>query len=181
MKYKGLSFEPLSEDNLDLITKIQNEIFPQESAAQNYIEALEKNPYRRELSNWLVFNGKKPIGVVGCYSYHEYPLTAWLGWFGVLKEERGKKFGSTIFHFWIDYAKRSGYTEARLYTDKVSNKDVLGFYKHEGMIEEEYLNTSESSEVTDTTLIFSLSLTDKSIEKWNDKFLELSEQLKKQN
>lgn len=117
---------------------------------------------------------------MGCYSYHEYPQTAWLGWFGVLENERGKKYGSIIFDFRIEYAKKKGYTEARLYTDKFLNKEALGFYEHKGMIQEAYQHADEAKEVSDSTLIFSLSLTTQPIKKWNNKFLELTEQLEKQ-
>lgn len=173
-------FEPLTNENFEELLTIQKRIFPGESAEQNYLETLEHNPYRKELANWLVLYNNKPVGVVGLYSYHEYPNTAWLGWFGVLPEERGKKFGSEIFDFWLETAKEKGYTEARLYTDKIENQDALGFYLHNRMTQETYRNSSETQEITDSTLIFSLSLTDKPIEKWDNKFLELSEQLEKQ-
>lgn len=180
MKYKKLIFEPVSENNLKLIVELQNQIFPGESAQQNYIETIKQDSYRKELCNWLVFHDVTPIGVVGLYSYHEYPQTAWLGWFGVLPEYRGLGYGSTIFDFWMNSAKDKGYKEARLYTDKHANKDAIEFYKHKGLIEEEYYNEKENSEINNTTLIFSLSLTDQAIEKWNNKFLELTEQLIKQ-
>lgn len=178
--FKNLTFETVTQNNLDLIVDIQTQIFPNESARQNYIDTLEKNPYRKEIANWLVYDQDKPIGIVGFYSYHEYPQTAWLGWFGVLEKERGKGYGSAIFDFFIEYAKKRGYTEARLYTDKLSNIEALDFYKHKGMTAENYTNERESKEVTDSTLLFSLSLTDKPIERWNNKYLELNEQLEKQ-
>lgn len=180
MHHSALTFEPISKDNLDLIVEVQNRIFPGESAKQNYLETIEKNPYRKELANWLVLHESRPIGVVGLYSYYEYPQTAWLGWFGVLPEERGKKYGSDMFEFWLDIARHKGYTEARLYTDKFANQEALGFYTNKGMIQEEYLNMSEGEEITHSTVIFSLSLTDKHIAKWDNKFLELSEQIEKQ-
>jgi len=181
MKYQGLDFQPVSIKNLAVLVKVQSLIFPGESAKQNYLETIEHNPYRRELANWLVLHKSKPIGVVGLYSYHEYPHTAWLGWFGVVPEERGKKFGSAIFDFWIETARKKGYSEARLYTDKFANKEALPFYLHKGMVAEEYRNALESKGITDTTILFSLSLTNKPIEKWNDRFLELTEQLEKQD
>ncbi len=180
MKYNKLFFEPISKDNFELILRVQKQIFPGESAKLNYIDTIEKNPERKQLADWLVSYSEKPIGVVGFYSYLEYPQTAWLSWFGVLPEERGKRYGSIMFNFWIDYAKRNGYTEARLYTSKNSNQDVIDFYEHKGMTQEPYLNESESIEITDDTLIFSLSLTDTPVQKWNNQFLGLTEQLEKQ-
>lgn len=180
MTFRNLTFEPVSKNNLDLITTIQNKIFPGEDASQNYIETIERDPYRKELANWLVLLGGKVIGIVGLYSYHEYPKTSWLGWFGVLEEERGKKYGSTIFDFWIDYSRKQGYSEARLYTDKLSNQSALQFYEHKGMLREDYKNENEDREVRNNMIIFSKSLTSEPINKWNNKFLEISDQIKKQ-
>ena len=73
--------------------KIQNEIFPEEDARQNFIEQINKDPYRKEMDYYIVYNGDVPVGVTGIYSYHEYPETAWLGWFGILEKYRNNGFG----------------------------------------------------------------------------------------
>lgn len=93
----NLRYVEINSENLDLAVKIQNAIFPLEDGRQNYIEGITKDPYRKEMVNYIVYDDKIPIGVVGLYSYNEYPFDAWLSWFGVLQEYRQKGYGSKIF------------------------------------------------------------------------------------
>lgn len=77
----NIFFKKLNTDNLDLICKIQNTIFPLEDGRQNFIEQINKAAYRKEQDYYIVYLESEPIGVTGIYSYHEYPDDAWLGWF----------------------------------------------------------------------------------------------------
>ena len=57
--------------NLELACEIQNKIFPEEDARQNFIEQLNKDPYRKEMDYYIVYTENVPIGVTGIYSYNE--------------------------------------------------------------------------------------------------------------
>lgn len=175
-----LRYELITNDNLDIAVKVQNEIFPNENGKQNFIDSINKEPYRKELKFWIVFNNSEPVGVIGVYSYHEYPENAWMGWYGVLTNQRGRGYGSQIFDFFENYARDNGYKYIRLYTDEEDNYEATKLYYKKGMISEEYKNKQDTIHAVSKTLIFSKSLTDEPLEKWNDKFLDLSAQEKRQ-
>jgi len=175
-----LRFEKITKDNIELAVKVQNTIFPEEDGRENYVECVNKDPYRRELTFWIVYDGGEPIGVSGLYSYNEYKDDAWLGWFGVLPYKRNKGYGLKMLEHFENYAREKGYKAIRLYTDEISNKDAIKLYTKRGMISEKYNNENEDKEVIKTTLIFSKSLTNEPVQKWNDKYLGLTEQSNKE-
>ena len=42
---------------------------------KNYLEGITNDPYRKEMINYIVYDSERvPLGVVGLYSYIEYPL-----------------------------------------------------------------------------------------------------------
>lgn len=57
--------------NLELACEIQNKIFPEEDARRNFIEQINKDPYRKEMNYYIVYTENVPIGVTGIYSYNE--------------------------------------------------------------------------------------------------------------
>lgn len=72
----NLKYVEIEIDNYDLAVKIQNAIFPLEDGRQNYMEGITNDPYRKEIINYIVYDNEVPVGVVGLYSYNEYPLDA---------------------------------------------------------------------------------------------------------
>ena len=64
-----LNFVEVTYGNLELAVRIQNSIFPLEDGRANYLEGITKNPYRKEMVNYIVFDNNEPIGVVGLYSH----------------------------------------------------------------------------------------------------------------
>lgn len=175
----SLKYIEVDSDNLDLAVKIQNTIFPLEDGRQNYIEGITNNPYRKEMTNYIVYNNGNPIGVVGLYSYNEYPNDAWLSWFGVLEEYRKKGYGSIIFDFFETLARKKGYTSIRVYTDDAFSK-AISLYEKKSMIKEFYKNELESEEINNETIIYSKSLTTDKTRKWDNKFLGLTIQSEKE-
>ena len=109
-------FVKIEQENLELACQIQNKIFPEEDARQNFIEQINKDPYRKEMDYYIVYFENTPIGVTGIYSYNEYPEDAWLGWFGILEEYRNKGYGGIVLDKTIELARKKGYTKLRLYT-----------------------------------------------------------------
>lgn len=175
----NLKYIEICYNNLDLAVKIQNEIFPLEDGRQNYIEGITNDNYRKEMVNYIVYDNEIPIGVVGLYSYNEYPNDAWLSWFGVLQKFRQKGYGSKIFDFFENLSLEKGYNSIRVYTDNEREK-AISLYEKKKMTKEFYKNELESEEINNNTIIYSKSLTKKQTEKWNNKFLGLTTQGKKE-
>ncbi len=176
-----LKFVLITRKNLEVACKIQNEIFQEEDARQNYIEQIEKNPYKKEMEYFIVYLSNTPIGITGIYSYHEYPNDAWLGWFGILKKYRYKGYGGIVLDKTIQLARDKMYKNFRLYTDEYA-KDAHRLYKSRGMLEEEYNNKDDKDEYLDWKIyIYSLNLEGEKVSYWSNKILGLKEQSKKEH
>ncbi len=174
-------FERINNDNLELACKIQNEIFPEEDARENFLEQIRKDPYRKEMDYKIVYIDDIPIGVTGIYSYHEYPNDAWLGWFGIVNKYRNKWYGKLILEKTIDLAKVRGYKALRIYTDEYA-KVAHKLYEKLGFVKESYDREDDKDEYFIADIfIYSKSLTEEKIELWNNKFLGLKEQGEKEN
>ena len=176
----NLRFEEVTYDNLELAVKIQNEIFPLEDGRLNYIEGITNDPYRKEMINFIVYDDSIPVGVVGLYSYNEYPNDAWLSWFGVLEQYRNQKYGLKMFDFFEKIALEKGYHAIHVYTSSEFDS-AINLYNKKRMISENYNNELESSEINNDTIIFSKSLICEKTEKWNNKFLQLTAQSEKES
>ena len=176
-----IQFELITYNNLETACNIQNEIFPEEDARENFLEQIRKDPYRKEMSYYIVYLDKEPIGVTGIYAYHEYPETAWLGWFGILNKYRKKGYGGIVLDKTIELAKEKGYTRFRLYTDEFA-KSAHKLYKSRGLIEEPYTNEDDQDEYFIAKIyIYSKSLNNEPVELWNNRILGLKEQGEKEN
>ena len=171
---KEIFFQKVTYDNLQLVCKIQNEIFPEENAKQNYVEQIQGNSCKKELVYYIAYLDKEPIGITGLYSYHEYPENAWLGWFGILEKYRHNGYGGSVLDKTIALAKEKGYTKFRLYTDEYA-KAAHRLYKSRGFIEELYDNEDDKY-FNAKIYIYSLSLTEEPIDLWNNKILGLKKQ-----
>lgn len=180
-KFKGLIFEQIQNHNLETAVKVQNQIFPHEDARKNFVDSINHAPYRKDLIFWLIRNNDEYVGVVGLYSYPQYPDNAWLGWFGIIDKHRRKGYASIAFEFFENQAKNKGYHTARLYTDDEDNKDAVSFYKKMGMTEEIYSNPNDVFTTVGKTIIFSKSLNSSPLEPWDNRILDLNQQEARQN
>jgi len=174
-----LRYEEVTRENLELAVKVQNSIFIEEDGRTNFLDAINKNNYRKLLLFWIVYDLDAPIGISGVYVYHEYPEDIWLGWYGVLESERGKGYGYQMLCDFEDYARKNGYKNIRLYTDELSNRKAINLYVKFGMESEKYENENEGRDM-DTTLIFSKNLDGGEFVPWGNKFLDLTGQLGKE-
>lgn len=175
---KNINLKKITYDNLETAVKIQNTIFPEEDGRVNFLEAINHDPYRKEMDYYIAYAEATPIGVTGIYAYHEYPETAWLGWFGILPEFRNVGYGSFIFDLTEILARKKKYKEFRLYTDDTF-QDAQKLYTKKGMIKEIYDNPDDKDPYYPddaNTYIFSKSLTAEEITLWNSKPLGLKEQ-----
>lgn len=174
----NIIFKKITRDNLSLASKIQNEIFPREDGTANFIECIEKNPYRKELDYYIAYDNATPIGVTGIYSYHEYPEDAWLAWYGILPTFRNKGYGTEVFNLTVELAKEKGYRNLRLYSEDTFAEAHRLYFKH-GMVKEIYDNELDKDPYEaegSVTYIFSMSLTEEKVTNWNNKILGLKEQ-----
>ena len=176
-----IRFEKITPENLELACTIQNEIFPEEDARENFIEQINKNPYRKEMDYKIVYINKEPIGITGIYSYNEYPNDAWLGWFGILTKYRNNGYGRTTLEKTMKLAKKKGYKNFRLYTDEYA-KEAHKLYEKLGFVNEQYDRDDDKDEyfIADV-YIYSKSLINEKVEPWNNRFLGLKEQGEKEN
>ena len=178
---KEITFKRITWDNLELACKIQNELFPEEDARENFIEQIKRDPYRKEMDYEIVYVDDEPIGITGIYVYPEYPDDAWLGWFGVLDKYRHQGYGGLVLDKTIEVAKQKGYKNFRLYTDEYAT-DAHKLYESRGLIKEDYDRPDDQNQYLDwKILIYSGSLTGEKVELWNNKFLGLKEQGEKEN
>ena len=176
-----IKFERITNKNLELACQIQNEIFPEEDARQNFVEQINKDPYRKEQDYRIVYVNNEPIGVTGIYSYNEYPNDAWLGWFGILNKYRKKGYGKDTLEKTIDLAKEKGYKSFRIYTDEYAN-EAHKLYEKLGFMKEVYDRDDDKDEYFIADIyIYSKSLINEKVELWNNKLLGLKEQGRKEN
>lgn len=176
-----IKFIKINLDNLNLACEVQNKIFPEEDARQNFIEQINNDSYRKEMDYYIVYLKNTPIGVTGIYSYNEYPEDAWLGWFGILEEYRNNGYGGMVLDKTIELARKKGYINFRLYTDEYA-KSAHKLYESRGLIKERYDNKDDKDEyfIADV-YIYSISLTQEKVDLWDNKILGLKEQGEKEN
>ena len=167
----------IDKENLELAIEVQNKIFPNFSAKTNYTESvngLTTNIY------YLIFKEQECIGISGIYHYDVDKTSAWLGWFGVLSEYRNKGYGSEILRLFEKEAFEAGYEHVRIYTDKYDNDSVLNFYEKNGYIYETYDNLEDSIISKYPIVIFSKNIKNTEFKYWNNKNIDLTSQVKKQ-
>ena len=119
---------------------------------------------------YLARKDNKYIGITGIYNYDSD--SAWLAWFGILDEFRGKGFGREVLQKTCVLAANMGFKNMRLYTDYVDNHNAIKLYEKEGFVGEKY--TLEK--LPYDCRIYSKSLVDDKVGLWNNKDLELSYQ-----
>ena len=173
-----MTLEKITKDNLEYAVSIQGELFPpEESARANYEESLE-NP---RFEYYLIYEDGTCAGVIGLYSYPEYPDSAWLGWFGIRKAFRRRHLGSKALALFEEMAVLKGFSFARLYTDAVNNEAAIAFYESNGYRSEPYENPDDPACLKLKLLIFSKSLASGELIPWNNRNIYFTEQSAKQN
>lgn len=171
-----LKYIPITKDNIDFAAKIQKEIFPEESAYQHYKWTIEQNCSYQKY--FLVYEKDQIIGVTGHYTNEplEETNSLWLGWYGVLPEKRNQGYGTKILKDTLELANQLStkfpIKYFRLYTDISENKQALHIYDKYMDIKEMYHNP-EDINYNGNCIIYSKSLTQEQVTKWNNKFLNL--------
>ena len=170
-----LTYELISQNNLQEAIMVQKTIFPAENGSQDLIDSMNSAPPSHQFlqRHWLVRENNQPVGIVGLYAYKDYPEDAWLGWYGILEVFRGKGYGRKIFNFAKEQALLLNFKNLRLYTDEEDNFIATKLYEKLGMEKEFYENKEDSYYTKSKVLIYSTSLTNKTCPKWNNKNLSL--------
>lgn len=171
-----MKLELLNDENIDIAIKIQRDIFPFENGGEDLKEALANicPPHQFLQKYWLAKDNDKYVGICGLYAYKSAPKDAWLGWFGVIENERRKGFGTQILSDTMQIARDLGFDTLRLYTDEEDNDIAIKLYEKIGMIREIYDNPEDVHFEIGNTLIFSKGLINEKTTLWNNKNLFLN-------
>ena len=172
MRYVKIDFS-----NLDIAHDIEKTIFPEYDALRNYLDSTAEDA---KGEYYLIKRLGKYIGIVGLYSYDDYPDDAWLGWFGFLEKYRHHGYGKKALAFFENLARERGFKYARLYTDTFNNDEAKEFYKHQGYFEERYLNDNDRASFKYPISIFSKSLSSEKCPLWDNQDIHFSKQVGKQ-
>jgi ribosomal protein S18 acetylase RimI-like enzyme len=166
--------EKVTKENLAEALSVQHEAFPNEHGDRGIVPAVKGkfNEWIKHEEYWLGrLPDGSPVGIVGLYIYHDYPKDAWIDWLGVLPIYQGKGYGTQLFEFAKNEAKRQGFENLRLYADDEDNRIGINIYKKQGMQSEIYSNKDDPFYQTSNTIICSLGLTGKKAPKWNNRKL----------
>lgn len=71
---------------------------------------------------------------IGIFIMPQEPVSAWLGWFGILEKYRRRGYGSLALEMFEAEARKRGYLFARLYTGRFHNDAAKAFYEINGYI-----------------------------------------------
>ena len=173
----------ITKENIDYATSIQMQIFPDECAYYNYLDVINKG---LEWQNYyLVYDEDNIIGITGLYCFENIDETnsVWLGWFGVLEKYRRHGYGKKILLDTIemakDFSKKYPIKYFRLYTSVRDNEVAQILYNEVMDIKEEYNNPLDFN-YDNTCVIYSKSLVNGNVKRWNNKFLNLNEIVKRE-
>lgn len=99
-----LKYIKVTAKNLDIAYQIQANEWPSDKDYENFVETAKLNDAKN--INFIVYCGKKPIGITGVYTEENDKRTMWLNWYCVVPEERGKGYGRQILLDTIEYCKK---------------------------------------------------------------------------
>ena len=169
----------LTPENIDLGVWIQNQIFPVEDGREELIAGANNEDTLRmtNIQYWIGYNEQdEPVGICGVTQYKDYPEDCFLGWYGVLANQRQKGYVKEMFQFCKEKAKELGYKTLRLYTDEIDNRIAVITYKKYGMTGEVYENKHDKTIFFGRTLTFSIALDNQPLIPWKSRMLYLQEE-----
>lgn len=184
-EYIKLKFEEINKKNVKMAGLI-NYILFNESKNCGYSDYLDeiKNKKRFKKKSlpltYLVYYKDIPVGIIGLFEVEGYPNDIWLNWFGVLEEYRCKGIGKSMLFRLLRIAQAYNRDNFRLNTYATFNKEAQYVYRSIMDICEPYMNEQEDKfHIKEGhCLIYSSSLTPKSISKWDNKFMNLKSENK---
>lgn len=171
----------VNKDNYQAAIEIQRSIFPNEDGALNIIASVNRELFQKvsgleypddHVKYFLAELGGKYIGITGIYYYNFSPDSAWIAWYGILKEYRNQGLGKELLEKTERIAKNRGFKNIRLYTDYIENQRAIKVYEKAGFVGEKY--TAER--LAYDCRIYSKSLIDSVVPLWNNRKLDLEYQ-----
>ena len=172
-----MTLELITEGNLEMAVRVQEELFPGESGRANLEDSVMENT---DFAYYLLHEDGACVGISGIYRYPEDPESAWLGWFGIREGYRRWHLGSEALKKFEEMAADRGFRFARLYTDAENNDEAIAFYTANGYFCEPYQNEGDPACRENPTLIFSKPLTTDGLVLWNSRSIHLTEQIMRQ-
>lgn len=179
LKPPKISLEMINKDNLKVTSLIQYEIFNNNWCGYcdllSEVEERQKDPNKLLPITYLVKYRNKAVGIIGLYELKNYKNTIWLNWFGILPKYRNRGFGTHALFKIIELARKYQRKEFRLVTYKIWNNQAQSIYQKTMQISEYYTNKNDWQYAikNGVAMIFSTSLFDKTITKWNNRFVDL--------
>lgn len=142
--------EPLSAEHLSDAIALVRKVFPDELAPEadpaiwltasvaptEFIQLYRQHGYSAN-QFWVACSEDRVVGVVGLYfNIADEEQAAWLGWFCVAAELRGRGIGSRLLDVAIDAARKQGKRFLRLYTDNSHPAEAVAqlLYEQKGFI-----------------------------------------------
>lgn len=179
-----LKYVEINKKNLNVAANIQYNLF-YDCNNVGYLDYLKevntKNRYKNKILpiDYLVYHEETPVGIIGLYEKKEYPDDVWITWFGVVPQYRNHGIGTQMLLKIIEVAKHYGKKNLRLNTYETWNYKAQNIYKRTMQLSEEYDNNKEEHFLIKygKPKIFSISLVDVDVLPWNNKFLNLTEEL----
>lgn len=171
----------VDKNNYKDAINLQKSIFPNEDGTLNILASIDRRLFIQvtglsyiddHIKYYLAKADGRYVGITGLYYYNFDMDSAWIGWYGILKEFRNKGLGRELLNATIDLAKLKNFKYIRLYTDYFENKNAIELYESVGFIGEKYIAEKLSYDCR----IYSMSLIDIKVPLWNNKNLELSHQ-----
>lgn len=169
-----LEFIEVSKDNYKKAIEIQQKLYPYENGDIDIMESVGKRKRTYNLLKYYLIKHKtKYIEITGYYVYDIYPEDAWLTWAGVLPEYNATEINNLSLNFIKQLTMQKGFKHLRVYSDELADKEDNKGYERMRMTKEVYTNEKNKFFSVGKTLIFSLSLTNNVVTKWNNKCLFL--------
>lgn len=171
----------VDKDNYKDAIEIQKSIFPNEDGTLNILASIDRELFIQvtglsyvddHIKYYLAKVDNRYVGITGIYHYNFDVESAWIGWYGVLKQFQNKGLGKKLLITTLDLAKSCSFKYMRLYTDYSENKKAIDLYESIGFIGEKYTVEKLSYDCR----IYSMSLVDKTVPLLNNKNLGLAYQ-----
>ena len=179
--FPTISLELLSRKNLRKASLIQYQIFKNNWCGYcdllQEVEDREKGLLQKQdLPQTYVIKWKnRCVGIIGLHLLPKHKNTIWLNWFGVLPKYRRQGIGTHALFKIISLARNLKFKEFRIVTYELWNSQAQHIYKKTMQTSEFYTNKQDWQYAIKRgrAMIFSSSLVDKRISKWNNKFVDL--------
>lgn len=176
-----LRLEELSKDNIKIAGKIQYDIFNkyEEVGYLDYKDEIKvKNRLRKRYLplTYLAYHSGEPVAFIGLYEIEGYPDDIWVNWFGVREDKRRKGIGTQLLFKIVEIARLYDKKNLRLHTLKNLNFEAQSIYRKVMQICEPYTNKEDCKYIKDDVLVYSLSLKDKIVPLWNNKYIDINDE-----